>query len=33
MKQDRDLASLHDREDFKKLVGKLATGNEAAKKP
>jgi serine/threonine protein kinase/tetratricopeptide (TPR) repeat protein len=33
MKRDTDLASLHDREDFKKLVGKLATGNEAAKKP
>jgi serine/threonine protein kinase/tetratricopeptide (TPR) repeat protein len=33
MKQDTDLASLHDREDFKKLVAKLATGNEAAKKP
>jgi eukaryotic-like serine/threonine-protein kinase len=33
MKQDADLASLHDREDFKQLVGKLATGNEAAKKP
>jgi hypothetical protein len=31
--QDPDLASLHDREDFKKLVAKLAGGNEAAKKP
>jgi hypothetical protein len=33
MQQDPDLNSLHDREDFKKLVAKLATGNEAAKKP
>jgi serine/threonine protein kinase/tetratricopeptide (TPR) repeat protein len=33
MKRDTDLALLHDREDFKKLLGKLAAGNEAAKKP
>jgi serine/threonine protein kinase/tetratricopeptide (TPR) repeat protein len=33
IKQDKDLESLRSREEFKKLVANLATGNEAAKKP
>jgi hypothetical protein len=33
MQKDNDLSSLRDRDDFKKLVAKLSTGIEAAKKP
>jgi len=33
LKQDPDLNSLHDRDDFKKLVAKLTNGKQDAKKP
>jgi hypothetical protein len=33
IRKDTDLDSLRKREDFKQLMAKLASGNEAAKKP
>jgi hypothetical protein len=32
-KQDNDLSSLRDRDDFKKLIAELTNGKQAAKKP
>jgi hypothetical protein len=33
MKQDNDLSSLRDRDDFKKLNAELTNGKQAARKP